>query len=284
MTAERLEFSSAAARAAFEGWGWADFDTVWNLDAAPVEPANVRRGGWSSVARVESPTGQAYYLKRQENHDYWSFGGGLRRRPTVVREWLAGSAFRRLGIDTAEPVCLGVERGATSKGLLMTVALDGYRALTEVLDDPTVHGEVRRGLWVALAACVRRIHQQGYRHNCLYGQHVMARRVDGQWQLSLIDLEKVSRTRRGRRAVIADLSALDRHTESMSLRDRFWLWDAYFADLSLKARRPILEALAKRTSARVVDQYLRDCAAGRRGPLSEACRAPASPSPEVPGL
>jgi hypothetical protein len=50
----------------------------------------------------------------------------------------------------------------------------------------------------------------------------------------------------------------------MSHRDRLWFWDRYFEDVPLDDRRRLLRTLARRTSLRFVDQYLRDCAAGRR--------------------
>jgi len=263
---QRLEFSSPAWREHFAQSGWADFEVLWNLQADTVEPPNVRRGGWSSVARIESPAGAAFYLKRQENHDFRDWGSGLKRTPTVVREWEVGVTFRTFGIRTAEPVCCGVDQRAGSRGVLVTVALDDYRSLPEVLQDPTLASADRRNLWETLADDVLRLHQQGYRHNCLYGQHILLKQLpDGSWDVGLIDLEKASRTRRKNRATIADLSALDRHTDDMSQRDRQWFWDRYFKDVPLSTRRSVLLPLARRTAVRTVRHYLRDCASGRRG-------------------
>lgn len=263
--ARGLTFSSGTWQERFADWGWRDFDALWRLDAETVEPTNVRRGGWSSVVRFEAPDGSAFYLKRQEDHDFRTWRGGLRRVPTVLREWQVGIDFRRLGIDTAEPVCVGLDDSDRSRGLLVTVALDRHTSLSDVLEHGGVQGDDRRALWWALADAVRRIHDAGYRHNCLYGQHVFVLRTDSGWQCCFIDLEKASTTRRRRRAVIADLSALDRHTDDMSTRDRQWLWDRYFHDLPLAARRSLLRVLAKRSALRGVDQYIRDCASGRRG-------------------
>lgn len=259
-----LTFSSNDWQARFAGWGWADFEALWGLEAETVEPANVRRGGWSSVVRFEAPDGSAFYLKRQEDHDFRIWRGGLRRLPTVLREWQVGIDFRALGIGTAEPVCLGLDDTHRSRGLLVTVALDEYRSLADVLRPGNLHGAPRRALWWTLADAVRRIHDEGFRHNCLYGQHILVRLTEAGWQCCFIDLEKASRTRRRRRAVIADLSALDRHTDDMSTRDRQWLWDRYFADVPLAARRRLLRTLARRSALRGVDQYIRDCASGRR--------------------
>ncbi len=265
MPGQGLTFSSEMWQQRFAGWGWTDFQDLWTIDADTVEPANVRRGGWSSVVRFEAPDGSAYYLKRQQDHDFRVWRGGLRRMPTVVREWQVGIDFRALAIDTAEPVCLGLDNTERSRGLLVTVALDQHRSLTDVLQQSALTTETRRQLWWTLADTVRRIHDRGYRHNCLYGQHVLVRQSEAGWECCFIDLEKASRTRRRQRAIIADLSALDRHTDDMSTRDRHWFWDRYFADLPLPARRRLLKILAKRTAVRGVDQYIRDCEAGRRG-------------------
>jgi hypothetical protein len=265
-----LTFNDDVWRARFEKHGWTDFDTLWQVQADTVEPANVRRGGWSSVVRIEGPDGQAFYLKRQENHDFRDWRQGLQRLPTVAREWQAGLEFRGFGVGTAEPICLGVRQGESSLGLLVTAALDDYRSLPEVLQDPTLASVDRRALWKTLAYGIRRIHEHGYRHNCLYGHHVLLRtNAKGDWEFCLIDLEKVTRTRRMLRATIADLSALDRHTDDMSHRDRQWLWDCYFESVALPTRRKVLMTLARRSSFREVDHYIRDCADGRRPPMGD---------------
>ena len=269
-TAGDLTFNDDLWRQRFEAYGWTDFDSLWQVQADTVEPANVRRGGWSSVVRIEGPDGRAFYLKRQENHDFRDWRKGLRRLPTVAREWQAGIDFRSIGVGTAEPICLGLRQGDCSLGLLVTAALDDYRSLPEILQDPSLTGEDRRALWKKLAHGVRRIHEQGYRHNCLYGHHVLLRHnATGVWEFCLIDLEKVTRTRRLLRATIADLSALDRHTDDMSNRDRRWFWDCYFESMALPARRKVLMILARRSSVREVDHYIRDCAAGRRPPIED---------------
>ena len=263
-----LEFSSPEWRDRFSAYGWAGFTDLWQLEAAEVEPGNVRRGGWSSVVRFEAPDGTGFYLKRQENHDYRYWQGGVRRAPTVAREWQAGIDFRAFGIGTAEPVCLGLDRSGSSRGLLVTLALDDHQALPEVLQRLPAASEGRQRLWYRLADEVRLIHQQGYRHNCLYAQHILIREQRGEWQCAFIDLEKATRTRRLDRATIADLSALDRHTDDMSLRDRQWFWDRYFKDVTLAERKKVLLVQAGRTATRTVNQYLRDCSSGRRGEMA----------------
>lgn len=278
-----LNFSSDEWRTLFAANGWQEFDDLWSLQASEVEPGNVRRGGWSSVVRFTAADGTAFYLKRQENHDYRHWQGGLKRTPTVAREWQVGVAFRASGIGTAEPVCLGVAQAESSRGLLVTRALDDFDALPEVLQILPNNSASRQALWYQIADEVLRIHELGFRHNCLYAQHILLRpRKNGpgcaenfdatEWECAFIDLEKAIRTRRRHRAVIADLSALDRHTEDMSQRDRQWFWDRYFASVSLPERRKVLQVLARRTAARGVDSYIRDCAAGRRG---EMARGPA---------
>ncbi|TNF88921.1 MAG: hypothetical protein EP301_03965 [Gammaproteobacteria bacterium] len=263
-----LTFADPALGELFADNGWRSFEDLWRLEAREVEPGNVRRGGWSSVVRFTADEGSAFYLKRQEDHDYRGWEGGIVRRPTVVREWQAGVDFRGFGIPTAEPVCLGVEQSRTSRGILVTRALDEHEALTEVLKRLPGGSDARRDLWYRIADAVRLIHDQGYRHNCLYGQHILVRKEDGTWDCAFIDLEKATRTRRQDRAAIADLSALDRHTDDMSLRDREWLWDRYFRDVSLAQREKLLKVLTKRSAERGVSRYIRDCAAGRRGEMA----------------
>jgi tRNA A-37 threonylcarbamoyl transferase component Bud32 len=189
----------------------------------------------------------------------------------VVREWQTAEDFRAFGIGTAEPICLGVDQSRGSRGLLVTKALDEYESLEDVLKRLPGGSETRQRLWYRIADDVLRIHEQGYRHNCLYGQHILVRETDGDWHCAFIDLEKATRTRRQDRAAIADLSALDRHTNDMSLRDREWFWDRYFCSVPLPERAKILKVLTRRTAERAVGRYIGDCEAGRRG---DAARGP----------
>lgn len=263
-----LVFSEPRWEAAFAACGWTSFDDLWRLEASEVEPGNVRRGGWSSVVRFSAPDGEAFYLKRQENHDFRSWQGGVVRRPTVVREWQTGLAFREFGIGTAEPVCLGVDQSGSSRGLLVTRALDRHESLNEVLKRLPGGSETRQKLWYRIADDVLSIHEHGFRHNCLYGQHILVLEQGGDWSCAFIDLEKASRTRRSDRAAVADLSALDRHTNDMSFRDREWLWDRYFRNVPLSRRKKLLMEMTRRTAERGVTRYIRDCASGRRGEMA----------------
>ena len=114
---------------------------------------------------------------------------------------------------------------------------------------------------------MRRIHDHGYRHNCLYAQHVFLKPDDTAllgWDIRLIDLEKATKVRRTSRATISDLSQLERHTVDLSNRDRYWLWDCYFRHAPMRGRQRLLTRLAKRSSVRGVEQYVKDVAAGRR--------------------
>ncbi len=267
-----LTFASPALAEFFASNGWRRFEDLWGLEASEVEPGNLHRGGWSYVVRFAADDGSAFYLKRQENFDYRTWESGIVRRPTVVREWQTGKAFRDIGIGTAEPVCLGVGQNKPMRGILVTRALDEHEPLTEVLKRLPGGSDARQRLWYRIADAVRLIHDQGYRHNCLYGHHILVRETEEGWDCAFIDLEKASRTSNAYRAAIADLSALDRHTDDMSLRDREWLWDRYFRDVPLARREKILRVMARRTAKRAVTRYIRDCASGRRG---EMARGPA---------
>ena len=84
-----LTFADPSQGELFADNGWQRFEDLWRLEASEVEPGNVRRGGWNSVVRFKANDGSAYYLKRQEDHDYRAWEGRLVRRPTVAREWQA---------------------------------------------------------------------------------------------------------------------------------------------------------------------------------------------------
>ena len=61
------DFVADADRALLERNGLADFDALWNLQLDAVDEPNTRRGGWSSVFRMDLD-GQGFYLKRQSNY------------------------------------------------------------------------------------------------------------------------------------------------------------------------------------------------------------------------
>lgn len=273
-TPASLEFSSPAWEARFTSAGLGSLEALWNLEADEVEPGNVRRGGWSAVVRFTLDDGGAFYLKRQQGHGYRRTRPPFERRPTVAREWDAVRQLAGADIGVAEPVCLGV---AGERGLLVSVALDDWTPLPEMLQNLLALNDRRQQLIQSLALEVRRIHGLGLRHNCLYGHHILVREeasagagqgndgTAGSFSFSFIDLEKATATRRWARAAIADLSALERHTDDLSHRDRQWFWDSYFRTEPLEQRRRILKVLTRRTADRGVDQYIRDCRSGRRG-------------------
>ncbi len=267
-----LEFSSPAWQARFKAAGLDTLEALWSLEAEEVEPGNMRRGGWSAVVRFVLDDGGAFYLKRQQGHGYRQSHPPFERRPTVAREWDAVRELKAAEIGVAEPVCLGVDG---ERGLLVSVALDDWTPLPEMLQRLLALSDQRRQLIECLAQDVRRIHNLGIRHNCLYGHHILVQEALGKgdeerpFRYAFIDLEKATPTRRWVRAAIADLSALDRHTDDLSQRDRQWFWDSYFCTEALPERRRILKVLARRSADRGVDQYIRDCLAGRRGTKAE---------------
>ena len=80
--------------------GYTHFDTLWALPLKPVDEANVGRGGWSQVFRLDLD-GQGYYLKRQADYLIRS----LRRpmgEPTVAREFRNIRRYQRLAVPALE--------------------------------------------------------------------------------------------------------------------------------------------------------------------------------------
>lgn len=225
------------------------YDRLWKLEGDWVEPPNHRRGGWSGVCRTElaAPEGThtGVYLKRQENHRHLTVLHPIRGEATFAREFRMIQHLRKHQVPTLNLLCYAEQfENGTSQALLMTEALEGYRSMEEVLYD----GEAlampvaeRRRLLRALARTIRKMHDAGVQHRCLYPKHLMIRETDD-YQVALIDLEKSRRVFTPYVHAIRDLITLNRHSTALSRSDRLYFFREYLQDSPL---RPALHWLAR---------------------------------------
>ena len=161
----------ALVRRGFEGEapGW------WSTGPDPAGASELPpdTGGRGSVRRVPLSTGGTAYVRRYRH-------GGLLRHllgelyalwpPRAWRELAATEAARGAGIVAPEvlaaaalPIAPGVPLSLVHRGVLVTRALDGRRALSVALRAATDDGERRR--WVQSAwREIRRLHDAGIRH------------------------------------------------------------------------------------------------------------------------
>jgi hypothetical protein len=199
------------------------------LALSEVEPGNRRRGGWSQVFRFVPAGAAGLFVKRQEDHVYRSWRHPVQGRLTAEREFHALARCREAGVAVTDAVLYATSTAAGhQRGVLVTRALDAYRALDELMlarEHP--NRSARNRILLHTAALVRRLHAAHLEHGCLYPKHVM---VHVAWlagaaiadtpPVVLIDLEKC--TRRWRRAACRrrDLDSLNRRAQGWSRTDR----------------------------------------------------------------
>lgn len=223
--------------------GYASFDDLWDLPQDFVEPANIRRNGWSgvSILQVEDAQGgqETYYLKRQENQARYSLRyltGAL----TFRYEADALCMAQELGWPSVEMVAYGfrvqAETGA-SQGLLMTCALP----LPTLADY-----EDKISDWSRYLPQLRRVGEQllsmhltGWQHGALFPVHIFIELSSG--DIRLIDFERARKRLSPEWAAYADWVQFIRRSD--------WLPDealnAIVASHTIKMPR-MLERLRKR--------------------------------------
>jgi tRNA A-37 threonylcarbamoyl transferase component Bud32 len=184
-------------------------DHFLDLDLPFFEPRNERRGGWSGVSRVQW-SGQAYFIKRQVNHAYREPRRFFMRTPTLRREYRNTIRLSKINIQTPEIVIYS-EDGPNA--MLITRELSGYIDLDAYL--PTATTEQRTEMLASLLEITSRMHQNAYRHGCLYGKHIMVN-CDNPSDIAVIDLEKMKYSPWKRSNAVRDICQLIRHTDSWS--------------------------------------------------------------------
>jgi tRNA A-37 threonylcarbamoyl transferase component Bud32 len=181
---------------------------------------------------LDTPAGpaRAVYLKRQENHSRFSLRHPIKGEATFAREFGMILHLRKHGVPTLNPLFFGEHFTKGAHGaVLMTEALEGYRALEEMLDD----GEIaamsfveKRQLLSALAIAVRKMHDANVQHRSLYPKHLMVKRGEG-FEVAMIDLEKSRRSYVPYLRMLRDLTTLSRHTNEWSLSGRMYFYCQY---------------------------------------------------------
>ena len=197
-----------------------NLDHFLELELPFFEPRNNRRGGWSGVSRVEW-SGEVYFIKRQVNHAYREARRFFRRTPTLRREVRNTRRLNRIDVPCPE-VVIYAEEGPNA--MLVTRELAGYTDLDKFL--PAATSEHRKTMLTSLLDKTIRMHQNSYRHGCLYGKHIMIEEQDPS-NIALIDLEKMKYSPRKKSNAVRDICQLFRHTDSWSDADRNQIKDSY---------------------------------------------------------
>ncbi len=235
------------------------FDDLWSMQVELVEPGNVRRGGWSNVARLELADEKGelhgFYMKRQFNHNNLSLYAPL-GEPTFAREYRNIKRYAKLEIGALDVVFYQRQRmDGQDAAILITKALDDFAPLSDFWKSWQSEGylsdQSKLQLIDNVATAIGRLHRSGLSHNCLYPRHVYLRRRESDYDVRFIDLEKTRYQSLRRRESIADLDAFLRRSEVLSEQELSHLIEVYLrsSELSIDPQR-LTEKLARRAKSK----------------------------------
>lgn len=208
--------------------GLDDFTSLWDLEAQWVEEPNERRGGWSGVVRHTLQDGEdegvEIFIKRQEGHISKTFTHPISGILTLEKEFANIQRLIGYGIPTLEPLYFGC---SGNKAILVTLGLSEHSSLDRI--DPTsLSTSMRRKLLCRIAVTLQHMHKQHLQHNCMYPKHIFVKQQEDDWDVRIIDLEKMKRTLKKGKAAQRDLSTLFRHADARwSARDRGLFFQCY---------------------------------------------------------
>jgi tRNA A-37 threonylcarbamoyl transferase component Bud32 len=209
------------------------FDRFWTVKSDWFEPPNIRRGGWSGVIKyaLNSASGKInVFIKRQENHITKTWNHLISGIPTFQKEYFNILRLARNDIPTLEPVYFGVHE---KRAILITKALEGYQGLDNV-DPVALSRKDKKALIEKVAVIIRQMHHCHFQHNCLYPKHIFVRQTAADWDIRIIDLEKMKRTLLQHHAIVRDLSTLFRHAgNAWSLTNKLRFFRAYRGETRL---------------------------------------------------
>ena len=143
------------------------------------------------------------YLKRHEPMTFWrklAFRLKLRRPVTPARaEWANTYLVASLGVATSYPVALG-EDPATGRSFLVTAEIEGAKPADDFARERFAShapdaARNRRHLVRRIGEMARRLHAARQAHRDLYLCHVFVKESGGDYQMHLIDLQRLGRFR-----------------------------------------------------------------------------------------
>ncbi|MEC9340253.1 MAG: lipopolysaccharide kinase InaA family protein, partial [Pseudomonadota bacterium] len=164
--------------------GLDEFSALWEARGEPLGDLNRARGGWSSAVRLSLPDSHidGCVVKRQENFRARTLRHPISGVATLAREFLNLRRAAHRGLPVTEPLYFARRRGdSTDQAILVLRGLTGHRGLNEWFGPLREENRgatcvlLRQRMARAAGVLVRRCHDQGLLHNCLYPKHLMAR-------------------------------------------------------------------------------------------------------------
>jgi len=225
--------------------GLDSFEAIWALDIGWFEVPNVRRGGWSGVSRLEvtcaDGRSEAIFIKRQENHETFSWRHPFRGITTFRREFQNLMMLQSFAVPTLD-VLYFAERnvGSDRRAILVSRELTGYSSLEDCMTYWQQQGFPDKAIWhetiQRIAAVARRMHRHRIQQNCFLPKHVFIGELHGQMDVRLIDLEKAKRRWTVERALVRDLDTFNRRSPGIRTTDRLRFLLAYHETDRVNAR------------------------------------------------
>lgn len=237
--------------------GLDEFSALWEAHGEPLGDLNRARGGWSSAVRLSLPDSRVdgCVVKRQENFRARTLRHPISGVATLAREFFNLRRATRRGLPVTEPLYFARRRsGSTDQAILVLRGLTGHHGLNEWFgplreeNRGTTCVLLRQRMARAAGVLVRRCHDHGLLHNCLYPKHLMARAEgDSIVSLRLLDLEKARWPRVRSLAARRDLDSLLRRSRQFTNTERLRFWLAYRNEPRLtRASKRALKGMLRR--------------------------------------
>ena len=207
--------------------GLDDFEALWNAEVEIVDEPNIGRGGYSDVGILRLPNGsaeEAFFVKRQTNHNCRTLWHPFRGIPLAIREWLNIKRLQKAGIQTLEVVCIGRHLDGGDRAILVTRALNGFQTIREWLSQKPDETQRERVMMV-LGKLIGKMHRAGIRHGSLYRKHIFVS-IDMPEDIRFIDLEK-SKPIWSKRSGLQDFVTFLYRTSELKKQDKEKLMTAY---------------------------------------------------------
>ena len=206
--------------------GISSLQDVWEKSLDNVDDVNQRRGGTSSVGRLQlnSPTGTTttVYIKQQQKHYCRHPKLPWLKIPTLRREYWNLQHFNKLSVNTGK-LLFYFEAGDR--------AVLGIQAITDAIDLSRfleLHAASKQCI-AKVAHAIAIMHQSHWQHTALYPKHIF---INPQtFEISFIDLETARRRFSLKRIMLRDLDSLNRHLQQLSMLQRARFLKAYLTYL-----------------------------------------------------
>jgi hypothetical protein len=198
------------------------------------------------------------FLKRQENHITKTITHPINGISTFQREFKNIQQFISMGLPTLEPIYFARRNHQGNlQAILMTRELEAYQSLeTERFfsgGEVMVDKAERVAILTSLAKVMRNMHSHHLQHNCLYPKHIFVKQENNDWDIRLIDLEKLKWRLFKRSVTLRDIGTLYRNESryDLSLSEQMLFMKTYMNEQKLSAAtKEIWRAVRKASFAK----------------------------------